>query len=83
MLTIKTHFENSGHYLDAGKLSVRLGRYQDAVNLLLKCPYAEGKENPAIEYAIEAVQRAKSDSLTHKLIDYLMGLRDGITKVRN
>ena len=38
-------------------------------------------EDQAIELAIECIGKARSDALTHQLIDFLMGDPDGIPKV--
>jgi hypothetical protein len=80
-LRVVTQLETSGDYLEAGQLLYKCERYKEAVSTLLRCTYTEHAENPAIDLAILAVKRANSDTLTHKFIDYLMGLRDGVAKV--
>lgn len=39
-------------------------------------------ENKAIELAVECIGKANNDSLTNNLIDYLMGDKDGMPKVK-
>jgi WD repeat-containing protein 19 len=45
--------------------------------MFLQCP---SNDEAAIELAINTIGEAKNDSLTHELIDFLMGERDGIPK---
>lgn len=45
--------------------------------MFLSC---QSNDEEAIELAIATIGEAKTDSLTHELIDFLMGERDGIPK---
>lgn len=51
-------------------------RYNDALRMFLRCE-DDGK---SIEMAILTIGEAKNDSLTHELIDFLMGEQDGNPK---
>jgi WD repeat-containing protein 19 len=52
--------------------------YRKALEMFLRARTTDGKST---EMAIETVGMAKDDSLTHILIDYLMGETDGEPKV--
>lgn len=62
----------------AGKYLQHAGIYPKALRMFLA---AASSDPVAVDYAIETVGMAGSDSLTHELIDFLMGERDGIAKV--
>ena len=53
------------------------GHYPRALKLFLQCGDRE------IEQAIDVVGKANNDTLTHQLIDFLVGERDGIPKDPN
>lgn len=50
-----------------------------ALKHFLKCQH--GDTEAALDLAIETVGQAKSEELTHTLIDFLMGEPDGVPKV--
>jgi WD repeat-containing protein 19 len=49
--------------------------------LLIKSQPNSEKEAEAIELAVQCVGKAKDESLTHLLIEYLIGDHDGMPKV--
>ena len=59
---------------------MQAGQYARALHCFLQAPPTPANE--AIDSAIECVGLAKNDALTHQLVDYLMGERDGIPKAR-
>jgi WD repeat-containing protein 19 len=84
---ISLFFESKNDYYNAGKYLL-LGaekypsanpQYAKALKYFLMCPPTD---SAPIEAAIEVVGLAKSDKLTHQLIDFLMGETDGMPKVR-
>jgi WD repeat-containing protein 19 len=75
---IALYFENKQDFLLAGKYNMKCEHYPKALKLLLSSPLNDGR---ALELAIDVVGVAKSDILTHELIDYLMGEKDGVPKV--
>nr|KAJ3420801.1 WD repeat-containing protein 19 [Polyrhizophydium stewartii] len=77
LINIAVYFQNKGAFLHAGRFYLHASRYPDALKMFLQCPVTDGT---SIDLAIETVGHAKSDSLTHELIDYLMGETDGIPK---
>ncbi len=80
-LAIASQLESSGKYFLAGKQYLSCEQYPHALNMFMKCPYVEGQENEGIELAIQTIGQAKNATLTYHLIDYLMGVRDGVVKV--
>ncbi|XP_047221085.1 WD repeat-containing protein 19 [Girardinichthys multiradiatus] len=74
--SIALYFEGEKKHLLAGKFFHKCGQYSKALNHFLKCPKTE--DNQAIELAIETVGQAKDNSLTNKLIEYLLGECDGM-----
>ncbi|KAI9093093.1 hypothetical protein DFS34DRAFT_717341 [Phlyctochytrium arcticum] len=77
LYNIASYLENKGNFLTAGKYLLQAGDYAKALAMFLQCPaHVEG----GVDLAIETVGLAKSDALTHQLIDYLMGETDGIPK---
>ncbi|KAH6596396.1 hypothetical protein BASA50_005102 [Batrachochytrium salamandrivorans] len=92
---IAVHFKTKDMSLQAGKFFLHASRYTEALRMFLKCPIttnpdvawsnrassANNNQNASgINLAIETVGYAKNDSLTHELIDFLMGEVDGIPK---
>ncbi|KAJ3283607.1 WD repeat-containing protein 19 [Borealophlyctis nickersoniae] len=77
LLNIASYFEHKRDYLSAGKHLLHCGEYPRALKMFLLCSAADGA---SIELAIETVGLAHNDSLTHQLIDYLMGETDGLPK---
>jgi WD repeat-containing protein 19 len=76
-LKIAQHYENRGDFLHAGHFYATCTQYPKALKLFLQCG------ETALDKAIDVVGKAKSDQLTHQLIDFLMGSTDGIPKVCN
>ncbi|XP_019617748.1 PREDICTED: WD repeat-containing protein 19-like [Branchiostoma belcheri] len=76
--SIALYFENERNHFLAGKFFYLCGQYGRALKHFLKCP--SGDDSQAIEMAIETVGAANDDTLTHQLIDYLMGETDGMPK---
>ncbi|KAJ3330817.1 WD repeat-containing protein 19 [Blyttiomyces sp. JEL0837] len=74
---IGSYFENKNQLFSAGQYHLRAKNYAKALRMFTRAPVLDGK---SIEMAIEAVGLAKSDALTHELIDYLMGETDGVPK---
>ncbi|KAJ3077769.1 WD repeat-containing protein 19, partial [Quaeritorhiza haematococci] len=90
LLNISAYFESKRQYVLAGKYLLQCGEYHRALQILLQTPIPKNgaaadattiaNANAAIDMAIETVGLAKNDVLTHELIDYLMGERDGVPK---
>ncbi|TPX41030.1 hypothetical protein SeMB42_g05773 [Synchytrium endobioticum] len=76
--TIAAFFESKRSYYSAGRYLMRAGQYARALHCFLQAPPTPAYE--AVDAAIECVGLAKNDALTHQLVDYLMGERDGIPK---
>ncbi|KAJ1556127.1 WD repeat-containing protein 19, partial [Cladochytrium tenue] len=74
---IAEHFESCGEMFQAGQFYLRTKSYPKALAMFTSCRPADSK---AIEMAIETVGLARSDTLTHELIDFLMGDQDGVPK---
>ncbi|ORY49888.1 WD repeat-containing protein 19 [Rhizoclosmatium globosum] len=77
LFNIATYFESRDQLLNAGIYLLKAKNYIRALKMFIRCPVLDGKP---VELAIETVGLAKSDGLTHELIDYLMGENDGIPK---
>ncbi|KAJ3227474.1 WD repeat-containing protein 19 [Clydaea vesicula] len=77
LLNISNYFENKKQFFLAGKYLLQCGQYSKALHMLLQCPT---ENSAAIDLAIETVGLANNDGLTHELIDFLMGERDGVAK---
>ena len=78
VLNISMYFETKQKYVLAGKYLLLCGEYTRALQMFFQAPPNDEK---AIEMAIETVGLANNNALTHGLIDYLMGERDGVPKV--
>jgi WD repeat-containing protein 19 len=76
VVEIASYFEFKGNFIDAGRYLLHAMRYPEALRMLLQGQTSDA----AIEMAIIAIGEAKNDNLTHELIDFLMGERDGIPK---
>lgn len=76
-LRIARYFESKSKWGRAGEFFAICGQYHKALKLFLQCGEAE------MEKAIEVVGKARSDMLTHTLIDFLMGETDGVPKDPN
>ncbi|KAJ3394005.1 WD repeat-containing protein 19 [Entophlyctis sp. JEL0112] len=77
LINIANYFESKGQLLLSGTYLLKAKCYARALRTFTRCPVTDGKP---VELAIETVGLAKSDALTHELIDYLMGENDGIPK---
>jgi WD repeat-containing protein 19 len=69
-------FEEKGEYLNAAKYYFQAMKFPQALKAVLASPV----DDTAITLAISIIGEAKSDVLTHTLIDFLMGERDGHPK---
>ena len=74
---VAAYYESKGQHQKAGKYWLVVKDYPRALRLFLACGEA------AVDDAIEVVGRARSDLLTHQLIDFLMGETDGVPKDPN
>ena len=74
---VAAYYEGKGQHQKAGKYWLVVKDYPRALRLFLACGEA------AVDDAIEVVGRARSDLLTHQLIDFLMGETDGVPKDPN
>jgi WD repeat-containing protein 19 len=74
---IARFYESKNEQGRAGQFYAKCGQYMKALNLYLDCGERE------MDRAIDVVGKARSDMLTHTLIDYLMGERDGEPKDPN
>ncbi|KAI9206652.1 uncharacterized protein BJ171DRAFT_597315 [Polychytrium aggregatum] len=77
LMNIAAYFESKGQLLSAGKYYLQAGNYSKAMKMFLESPSEDGV---SVDYAIQTVGVAKSDLLTHQLIDFLMGETDGVPK---
>ncbi|KAI8805835.1 hypothetical protein BJ742DRAFT_819298 [Cladochytrium replicatum] len=84
LMNVANFFQNANRPLLAGKYLMQAGNYARALKLFLDIPSSTSSNSSssptALDLAIETVGLAKSDALTHELIDYLMGERDGVPK---
>jgi WD repeat-containing protein 19 len=76
VLEIGNHFQSEQNYYQAGKHYLQALHYPEALKMFL----IPKDDNKSIEMAIETIGEAKNDTLTHELIDFLMGEHDGIPK---
>ncbi|KAI8921154.1 hypothetical protein DFJ77DRAFT_448813 [Powellomyces hirtus] len=76
LLNIASYLENKKQYALAGQYLLQAGDYTRALRMFLQ----SSSEAGSIDFAIETVGLAKSDLLTHQLIDFLMGETDGVPK---
>ena len=70
-------YEGKAEYQKAGDFWLICKEYNKALKFFLMC----GER--AVDQAIDVVGRARSDMLTHTLIDFLMGETDGVPKDPN
>ncbi|KAH8074262.1 hypothetical protein JL721_1813 [Aureococcus anophagefferens] len=73
-LSVAQHYEAVHELGLAGQFYALCGQYPRALKLFIQCGEKE------VHRAIEIVGKARSDSLTHTLIDFLMGEPDGAAK---
>jgi len=76
-LKVAHFFEKNQDHGKAGKYYSMCGHFPRALKLFLQCGDRE------IDTAIEVVGKANNDTLTHQLIDFLVGERDGVPKDPN
>ena len=74
---VAIYYEGKGDALRAGEFWFSCKEYAKALRLFLQC----GER--AVDQAVEVVGKARSDMLTHQLIDFLMGETDGVPKDPN
>ena len=74
---VAVYYEKKGNAQKAGEFWLICKEYAKALRLFLQCG------DRAVDQAIEVVGRARSDMLTHQLIDFLMGETDGVPKDPN
>eukprot|EP00736_Rhodelphis_marinus_P010453 Rmarinus@m.5781 len=73
-ISIAKYFEKKLKPGLAGRYHAQCGNYEEALDLFLEC----GEQ--FLDDAIQVVGRAKNDDLSQRLIDYLLGEKDGQTK---
>jgi hypothetical protein len=76
-LRIASYYEKHNDYGKAGRFYSYCLQYSRALKLFMQCGEKE------IPSAIEVVGKANTESLTHQLVDYLNGEKDGIQKDLN
>ena len=76
-LRVAKYYETQRELGSAGRFYALCGQHHRALKLFLQCGESE------IASAIAVVGKARSDMLTHTLIDYLMGETDGVPKDPN
>jgi WD repeat-containing protein 19 len=76
-LQIALYYEGKSDWAKAGDFYVLCNNFSKALTLYLLC----GEEK--LDKAIDLVGKARSEVLTHTLVDYLAGETDGITKDPN
>jgi WD repeat-containing protein 19 len=76
-LQIASYYESKSDWSNAGNFYALCNNYNKALKFYLQ----NGEKD--ISKAIELVGKAKSEVLTHTLVDYLTGETDGITKDPN
>jgi len=74
---IARYYEQQQNWGKAGEFYTVCGKHKLALKLFLQCGERE------MDKAIDVVGKAKSDTLTHTLIDFLMGETDGVPKDPN
>ena len=76
-LQVAIHYEKAQDLGKAGRFYALCQQYNRALKLFIQCGDAE------IDTAIEVVGRSQDENLTHELIDFLVGEKDGIPKNPN
>ncbi|CAF1070981.1 unnamed protein product [Rotaria sp. Silwood1] len=71
-------FQNQNNHLFAGKFFMFAQNYDRALTHLMRCTGAN--ESKGIDLAITCVGKARSQQLTQKLLEYLLGEKDQIPK---
>mmetsp|Transcript_12987 Transcript_12987/g.19570 ORF Transcript_12987/g.19570 Transcript_12987/m.19570 type:complete len:1468 (+) Transcript_12987:23-4426(+) len=76
-LRVAHYYEKSQDFGKAGRYYALCSQYQRALKLFIQCGDRE------IDSAIEVVGKSQNEHLTHQLIDFLVGEKDGIPKDPN
>jgi WD repeat-containing protein 19 len=76
-LQVALYHEKQQDLGKAGKFYSLCGQYGRALKLFIQCADRE------IDAAIEVVGKSQNESLTHELIDFLVGEKDGVPKNPN
>eukprot|EP01012_Entosiphon_sulcatum_P034005 TRINITY_DN4306_c0_g1_i1.p1 TRINITY_DN4306_c0_g1~~TRINITY_DN4306_c0_g1_i1.p1 ORF type:complete len:1383 (+),score=422.30 TRINITY_DN4306_c0_g1_i1:301-4449(+) len=76
-LAIANYYESKGDYANAGDYFFKCEHYAKALKRYIQCGESQ------LTKAIEVVGRAKNETLTHLLMDFLMGEPDGQPKDPN
>ncbi|CAF5210977.1 unnamed protein product, partial [Rotaria magnacalcarata] len=71
-------FQNQNDHLLAGKLFMFAQNYDRSLTHLMRC--TGPNESKGIDLAITCVGKARSQQLTQKLLEYLLGEKDQIPK---
>lgn len=76
-LQVALYYEKQQNLGKAGKFYSLCSQYGRALKLFIQCADRE------IEAAIDVVGKAQNEALTHELIDFLVGEKDGVPKNPN
>lgn len=76
-LKVAHFYEKAQDFGNAGRFYSLCAHYSRALKLFIQCGDRE------IDAAIEVVGKSQSESLTHQLIDFLVGEKDGVPKDPN
>ena len=76
-LRVAHYYEKVQDFGQAGKFYALCSQYQRALKLFIQCGDRE------IDSAIDVVGKSQNEHLTHQLIDFLVGEKDGIPKDPN
>jgi len=76
-MKVANYYEKTQKKGQAGRFYSLCGQYSKALRLFIQCGDDE------IDAAIEVVGKSQNDNLTHQLIDFLLGEKDGIPKDQN
>lgn len=76
-LKVAHYYEKAQEFGKAGKFYSMCGQYPKALKFFMQCGDRE------IDAAIDVVGKAQNESLTHTLIDFLVGEKDGMPKDPN
>ncbi|KAL5510224.1 hypothetical protein EMCRGX_G005734 [Ephydatia muelleri] len=79
-LKIAAYFEKKESHFKAGVFYFKASQYAKALDHLLLAPPTLHPDGENIDVAIEVVGKAKLETLTQQLTDYLMGEADGMPK---
>jgi WD repeat-containing protein 19 len=76
-LKVAHFYEKAQDFGKAGRYYAMCGQYTRALKFFLQCGDRE------IDAAIEVVAKSQNENLTHQLVDFLVGEKDGIPKDQN